>query len=117
MTTIKKDIARQMAKLGSPVLAKESSYEWADPWATSHIQGLDTTSYPPRETGICSWEFPAQPSLEEVFITMSGNPYGDTEAEKMIQMRHFSCSCGVYKDVTIRYDGEPSEFLMALMED
>lgn len=115
MTNIKDAIATNMATFGSPVLAKESIYDWADPWAINHILGVDTSTAEMITSKACSWINPANPKLEEVFVTSAGG-YGDTETEKMIQMKHFSCACGNFKDVTIRFAGSHSEFLMALME-
>lgn len=117
MNIVKESIARNMAKFGSPVLTKESVYDWQDPWAINHILGIDpATTYENFELNPCSWISPENPKLEELFVTTSGG-YGDTETQKMIQMRDFSCKCGEYTGTTLRYAGEHSEFLIALMND
>jgi hypothetical protein len=117
MTNIKDAIATNMAALGSPVLAKESIYDWADPWAINHILGVNPSTYEMIESNSCSWINPKDPDLEEIFVTSFGDPYGDSETEKMIQIKHFSCACGKFQDVTIRFAGEHSDFLIALMEN
>lgn len=117
MTTVKDSIAKNMIKFGSPVLEKESVYDWADPWAVNHILGVDVSTAQIDDSQICGWISPKVPELEEVFVTLYAGPYNMVETEKMLQMCHFDCACGQYKDVTIRYAGEASEFLIALMQD
>lgn len=116
MTNIKDAIATNIATLGSPVLTKESVYDWMDPWAINHILGVNPSTSEMDESKSCSWVNPKNPELEEIFVTSYGDPYGDSETEKMIQMKHFSCACGNFKDTTIRFAGDHSDFLMALME-
>lgn len=117
MTEIKDAIAKNMAKFGAPVLKNESIYDWMNPWAVNHILGAHLSTYGTDSAKTCSWTAPKNPELEEVFVTSAGDSCGDAETQKMLQMRHFSCACGEYKDVTLRYAGEHSEFLIALMQD
>lgn len=117
MTTVKDAIAKNMIKFGSPVLEKESIHDWMDPFAVNHILGVNTSTFAIDDSKVCSWKAPVTPELEEIFVTTSGGPYTEVDTQKMIQMRHFSCACGEYKDVTLRYAGEHSEFLIALMQD